>query len=220
MNNIQYHIKAAEEKWLNTLFSYCKKIFDGKQIISHDHTHHLRVWEYAKEILNAINASNNLDYNFVEATLIASLFHDTGLTQNLNENHGKESSTICSDYFEGNNIEKPANFKEILHAIEMHDDKDYKLNSTSPETVLSVLCNADDMDAFGRIGVLRYTEIYLLRGISPNELPHFVIKNLNKRFANFERTFKSYKSFYEKHKERYMVTRKFFEKLQEEITSQ
>ena len=220
MDNIQYHIKTAEDKWLNLLTVYCKNLFDDKKILSHDHSHHLRVWEYSKEILNAINSSYRLDYNFIEATLIASLFHDTGLTQNLNENHGKESSKICSDYFERTSIEIPSNFKEILHAIEMHDDKDYKLNSTSPETVLSVLCNADDMDAFGRIGVIRYTEIYLLRGISTNELPHFVIKNLNKRFANFERTYKSYKALYEKHKERYMVTRKFFEKLQEEITSQ
>jgi hypothetical protein len=148
------------------------------------------------------------------------MFHDTGLTQNLNEFHGKESRKICSEYFDNVQIEKPENFETILHAIEMHDDKDYKLNSTSPRTLLSVLCNADDMDAFGRIGVIRYTEIYLLRGISTNELPHFVIKNLNKRFANFERTYKSHEALYEKHKERYMVTRKFFEKLQEEITSQ
>jgi len=220
MSNIQNHIISAEEKWLDALLSYCKKLFDGKKIISHDHTHHLRVWEYSKEIIEALSISIDLDYEFIESVLIASLFHDTGLTQNLNEDHGKESRIICSDYFENGTIEKPVNFNEILHAIKMHDDKNYKQENNIPNSILSVLSTADDIDAFGNIGIVRYTEIYLLRGISIDNLPKSVIQNLDNRFANFERTYKSFRNLFENHKERYLITHKFFEKLQREITLQ
>lgn len=217
MEILKNHIQSAEKKWLEQLYNYCQKIFVNKKIPSHNHTHHLRVWEYAKEILIAINDSFEISYNLVESCLIASLFHDTGLTKTLDENHGYESKKICENYFKNNNIEIPANFEEILYAIEKHDDKDYKLYNYAPDSVLSILCNADDLDAFGKIGVIRYTEIYLLRGINLNELPKLVIKNLDKRFANFEKTYKSLFELYNNHKNRYLITRKFFEESQKEL---
>lgn len=70
---------------------------------------------------------------------------------------------ICIQYFEENKLPKPDRFEEILFAIENHDDKDYKQNNTEPNSVFSILCNADDLDAFGKVGIVRYTEIYLLR---------------------------------------------------------
>lgn len=217
MEILKNHIQSVEKKWLEQLYNYCQKIFADKKIPSHDHTHHLRVWEYTKEILYAINNSCEINYNLVESCLITSLFHDTGLTKTLDENHGEESKKICENYFKNNNIEIPEKFEEILDAIEKHDDKDYKLYSYTPDSVLSILCNADDLDAFGKIGVIRYTEIYLLRGINLNELPKLVIKNLDKRFVNFEKTYKSFFELYNKHKNRYLTTRKFFEELQEEL---
>jgi len=216
MEILKNHIQSAENKWLEQLYNYCQKIFADKKIPSHNHTHHLRVWEYTKEILNAINNSSEINYNVVESCLIASLFHDTGLTKTLDENHGYESRKICEFYFEKNNIIKPENFEKILYAIEMHDDKDYKLYNNTPDSVLSILCNADDLDAFGKIGIDRYTEIYLLRGINLNELPNLVIKNLDKRFTNFENTYKNFSDLYDKHKSRYLATRKFFEDLLQE----
>ncbi len=217
MSDIQNHIKIAEEKWLKQLHSYCEKLFDGKKILSHDHTHHLRVWEYSKEILEALSTSFDLDYEFIESTLIASQFHDTGLTQNLNEDHGKESRIICSDYFEKINLNKPENFEAILHAIEMHDDKNYKQENIRPNSILSVLSAADDLDAFGNIGVIRYTEIYLLRGIHLKNLPNSVIQNLDNRFANFERAYKNFPEFVEKHRDRYLASKVFFENLKKEL---
>lgn len=218
MEDLKDKIQQAEEKFLESLFNYCKNLFTNKKITSHDHTHHLRVWEYAKEILYAINSSNKINYNTVEACLIASLFHDTGLTKTTNENHGKESKEICIKYFEENNITKPDSFKEILYAIEKHDNKEYKLNSNAPDSIFSILCNADDLDAFGQIGIIRYIEIYLLRGISIKDLPELVMKNLDKRFLNFENTYKNFPDLYTKHKSRYLITRKFFEELIEETT--
>ena len=216
MEILKNHIQVAENKWLERLYNYCEKIFADKKIPSHDHTHHLRVWEYTKEILNAINNSSEINYNLVESCLIASLFHDTGLSKTLDENHGYESRKICELYFEKNNLTLPKNFKKILSAIEKHDDKDYKQNNHNLGTIQSILCNADDLDAFGKIGVIRYTEIYLLRGINLNKLPELVIKNLDKRFLNFEKTYNSFSDLYNKHRARYLTTRKFFEDLLKE----
>lgn len=217
MNILQQHIHSAEEIWLSPLFNYCSELFGNVQIPSHDHTHHLRVWQFAKEILFAISDRFEITYAKVEACLIASLFHDTGLTKTINENHGEESKQICIQYFEEHNLTKPANFNEILSAIEKHDDKDYTLSSIAPDDILSIICNADDLDAFGHIGVVRYTEIYLLRGNSLNELPDLVLKNLVQRFSNFERTYKDFSSLYQKHKENYLITKRFFENLKKEI---
>jgi len=213
MEDIKARISVIENKWLNTLYKFCQNLFSDTKIPSHDHTHHLRVWEYSKEIILALTSNYNISDDFIESCLIASIFHDTGLTKTLNENHGIESSKICKEYFSKQNIEKPANFEEILSAIEKHDDKDYKSNNHIPNSVLSVLCNADDLDAFGRIGVVRYTEIYLLRGNSLNDLPNLVIKNLDKRFLNFEKTYKSFSNLFNKYKVRYLISRKFFENL-------
>jgi HD superfamily phosphodiesterase len=213
MQKLESKITSIENKYLKLFSDYCQLLFSNTHIPSHDHTHHLRVWNYSKEILHAISNDYTIDENLIESCLIASLFHDTGLTQNLSPNHGVESRKICSDFFNKNTIAKPENFDEISNAIEKHDDKDYKSNNSSPEALLSIICNADDLDAFGRIGVVRYTEIYLLRGININELPTLVIQNLDKRFLNFEKTYKSFTRLYEKHKERYHITKEFFQEL-------
>ena len=218
MNEINKHIRLAEKKWLDQLYNYCKELFNAKELVSHDHTHHLRVWEYSKEILQELAASFEISYDLLESCLIASLFHDTGLSRVLGEKHGMESRNICVEYFENNNLPKPKSFEGILVAIENHDDKDYKLTNNKPNSILAILCNADDLDAFGKIGIDRYKEIYLLREIHPNKLPVLVIKNLDKRFANFEHTYKDFTDLFEKHKLRYLLTRSYFENLEKEIT--
>ena len=131
-----------------------------------------------------------------------------------------ESRKICKQYFDENKMKKPNQLEEILYAIEMHDDKDYKLNNNNPGSLLSILCNADDLDAFGKIGIIRYTEIYLLRGININELSQKVIENLDKRFLNFERTYQSFENLHQKHQKRYSITKEFFEQLSKEVTLQ
>ncbi len=217
MQLLDQYIKDAESKWLMNLHSYCKSLFEKTNIPSHDHTHHLRVWKYAKDILKSLNKSGNIDFNLVEESLIACIFHDTGLTKTLNEFHGLESKIICLQYFEQNKINKPKNLENILFAIENHDDKNYNHNTQQPDSLLSIVCNADDLDAFGKIGIIRYTEIYLLRGIKIDELPDYVIINLDKRFLNFERTYNEFPELLEKHTQRYLITRTFFEDLKNEL---
>jgi len=218
MTELEKHIQVAEQKWLNQLYCFCQQQFAKKHIPSHDHTHHIRVWKYSKEILNAINLTCNITYSSVESCLIASLFHDIGLTINLGENHGNESRNICTQYFENHSLIQPENFEEILDAIEKHDDKNYKHGNNESDSVLSILCNADDLDAFGYIGVIRYTEIYLLRGVNIENLPKMVIENLNKRYLNFEKTYKNFNQLFTKHKSRYLETRSFFETLLKELS--
>lgn len=216
MSRLDEIIVSVEKKWLNKLSEFCQNHFSKIQIPSHDYSHHLRVWQYSKEIIYAINTLKLIDKDFIESCLIASLFHDTGLTQTLNENHGHESRKICERYFKNNQIKKPNNFEEILSAIELHDDKNYINANQDPNSIISVLCNADDLDAFGKIGVIRYTEIYFMRGISLIELPKAVIQNLDKRFANFKNSFQMLPELFEKHKQRYLITKRFFEELLED----
>jgi HD superfamily phosphodiesterase len=218
MTPIDQYIKRAEEKWLNKLFNHCQSLFSDDKLPSHNHTHHARVWKWAKDILIAINKQFKPDFELIESVLVASMFHDTGLTITLNETHGIESRKLCEQYFNQNNLEKPAHFEEICEAIELHDDKNYSQINNSPDSLISILCNADDLDAFGLVGVIRYTEIYLLRGVSINELSKRVIPNLENRFFNFEKTYKKFPVLYKKHKERYLITKRFFEETNSELT--
>lgn len=220
MNLINTYIKQAEEKWLKILAHHCEYLLKKKNIPSHDHSHHLRVWKFAKEIMKAVHQEFEINYELIEASLIAVMFHDTGLSVTVDENHGKESRKLCQHYFNTNNIEKPALFEELLEAIELHDDKNYTQNISEPASLLSIICSADDLDAFGKIGVIRYTDIYFLRGVSMNGLPDKVILNLDKRFSNFEKNYQNFKPLYTKHKYRYLITRDFFEEIKVELASE
>ncbi|MGE0090363.1 MAG: HD domain-containing protein [Bacteroidales bacterium] len=218
MTNLSEVIQTVENKWFDHLYGACKQIFNKTPIPSHDHEHHARVWSICKEILAELNNTQKPDCLLVEGCIIASFFHDTGLSINLGENHGKESKIICEKYFDDNQLEKPKNFDLIVEAIEKHDDKEYKNKNTDPYSLLSILCAADDLDAFGRIGIIRYVEIYLMRGINFNELPNAVIENLDKRFANFEKNYQHLPDLYKKYKNQYQIARDFFVELQKEIT--
>lgn len=217
MQDLTIYINQVENKWLSELSNFCENLFHKSAISSHDHLHHRRVWEFSKEILFAVNKSFDINYSIIESCIIASMFHDTGLVLNIGPDHGKESRKICLEYFNNTNVSEPANFETILDAIETHDNKEYTESDKNPSSVLSILCNADDLDAFGHIGIIRYTEIYLLRGASINELPELIISNLDQRFKNFENTYISFSELYKKHKLRYLESRDFFERLRLEL---
>jgi len=216
MNDLKHMIEKAEKKWLNPLFDFCNYVFSAATLSSHDHNHHYRVWSYCKEILTAINAEKKISYNLIEGCIIASFFHDTGLSNTMNEFHGTESKKICQTYFLKNKLSLPQNFDDILWTIEKHDDKDYQSQHQNNNSMLTILSTADNLDAFGKIGVIRYTEIYLLRGINITRLPGMVINNINKRFLNFKFNYECYPDLYKKHQKRYLITKNFFEELNRE----
>jgi len=106
-------------------------------------------------------------------------------------------------------------FSEVLEVIEKHDDK--QQTAKDKDSLMAILNAADDLDAFGVVGVLRYAEIYLLRDNNLKTLPDRVIKNLDKRFDNFKKAYGDLKSFAAKQKARYSYTRKFYTDLQQEL---
>lgn len=181
-------ITSAEEKYRELLSGECRRIFSGTVIPSHDHMHHERVWENAALLLNRLyDAGMASDPDLAEKAIIASFFHDTGLTLNRGTGHGLESRHICHDFLSATGFQE-AGQAEILDAVEMHDDKEYTGNS-DPASLAAIISVADDMDAFGETGIERYREIYSMRGVTAGEMPGIIIPNVLSRFRHLELTY-------------------------------
>ena len=122
----------------------------------------------------------------VEGVLIASLFHDLGMAQSTREDHGRLGRELCQSWFSESGHRPPAEFESILAAIELHDTKEARIypESGTPPGILAILSVADDLEAMGIIGIYRYAEIYLLRGIPLELLATRVLENAEKRIRN------------------------------------
>jgi hypothetical protein len=81
-----------------------------------------------------------------------------------------------------------ADRREILDAVEKHDDKDYTYQS-DPSSLAAIISVADDMDAFGETGIGRYEEIYAMRGIAASEMPGMIVENVLSRLRHLESTY-------------------------------
>ena len=215
-------IEKAEQKWLKALFDYNQSLFSSHNIPSHNQHHHLRVWNYLKDLLQQLTALGYVfPQNFAEQALIATFFHDTGLTKTLDEKHGMESREICKLFFQS--LPAPANFSGILDAIEHHDDKNYTIDYAFAKQELSLhtlLSICDDLDAFGEIGIFRYMEIYLMREIFLKDITLQICNNMQKRFLHFRQHFRFLRDFYAFHQKRYEVSFHFFSKLSHKSHSQ
>ena len=202
---------TTEEKWLKILYHEIKTEFNKHPLPSHDHTHHLRVWYYAKELLRALwDEGHDIDSTTVEKVIISAFFHDVGMTVTHKPSHGTESRLICERFFRQTGGSNLSDTDEILEAVEMHDDKQYaqKMQGINTCTILAV---ADDLDAYGAIGIYRYYEIYLLRKMKKEEIPSGVIGNINNRFSFMERIFGSLHAFTGKHRTRKQLTMDFYQ---------
>lgn len=220
MENSLKNISTAEAKWLKLLFNYSKEKFTITPLPSHDHLHHLRVWKYAKQILSELE-KQNITYNLqeVEGILVAVFFHDLGMTITREKQHGTESRNLCKQFFEDHPILKPANLQVILEMIERHDDKDYNDHSETPDrpSLAAILNISDDLDAFGNIGVYRYTEIYHFRELAMLDLPSRIIPNLEVRFQHFTRHLVHLGNLADRHRKRFALTCDFFKSLEAEL---
>lgn len=204
------NVNKVEKKWLNEVFKASADCFKDANLPSHDHWHHYRVWIYAKELLNALSLHNELTENELTNLLIACFFHDTGMTITKDEKHGKEGAILCKHFFHNSQIQMPANLETAIKAIEHHDDKSYKQGNSNPCSLITILASADDLDAYGYIGILRYAEIYLLRDIPMEELSEKVVKNAETRFNNFENNFRNCKKLITRHKKRLNILLDFY----------
>jgi hypothetical protein len=220
MDRALKNVISTEEKWLTLLLDYSQEKFTRTRLPSHDHFHHLRVWNYAKSIISAL-AEVEIFYNAeeIEALIIAVFFHDLGMTVTLKKEHGIESRRMCREFFSLRPSLVPVNFDVILDMIEGHDDKDYlKLEQRSDKPPLNVLLNiSDDLDAYGNIGVYRYIEIYHFRGIPVSQLTNPVLANLENRFQHFTQAVGHLVRIIDLHRKRYEKTRNFFLELENEI---
>jgi HD superfamily phosphodiesterase len=181
-------IRQAEEKHGARLREECRRIFATAAIPSHDHLHHERVWENAAQLLERLYGTGIISGSaMAEKAIIAAFFHDTGLTLNRGRDHGRESRRICSSYLETLSL-GDADSREILDAVEKHDDKTYTDHS-DPSSLAAIIAVADDMDAFGETGIGRYEEIYAMRGIPPTGMPRMITENVLSRLRHLESTY-------------------------------
>ncbi len=74
----------------------------------------------------------------------------------------------------------------MLEAIEYHDVKNYSdASKNKSNNIYHLLTIADDLDALGALGVYRYIEIYLVRGIEIHEIPIQILNNVRQRYDYF-----------------------------------
>lgn len=184
---IDIWIVQAEKNWLHALYSHAEEVFQNTFLPSHDQSHHLRVWNISKQLLKEISTLHSfLTPAMVEGVLIASFFHDLGMVESTREDHGNLGMELCRSWFSENAYPAPSNFDRILEAIELHDRKEARIYPAAgtPPGILGILSVADDLEALGLIGIYRYAEIYLCRGISLEHLGTRIRENAEHRFSN------------------------------------
>ncbi len=224
METLLNTIHKIEDKHLYLLYSSLNTIFKDTRLPSHDLQHHIRVWLHCRGLMIELHkAGLSIDETLIEKALIACFFHDTGLTVTLDEQHGYSSAQFCKNYLENHlSILTNAEKNEIITAVELHDDKSVKAKPvTKPDEMLQLnllVSTADDLDALGFIGVFRYIEIYLKRGIDLKELPRKVTHNLRNRFTSFTNAYSSLHRYADRQRLRYHETIDFFTRLEADIS--
>ncbi|MDR0661200.1 MAG: HD domain-containing protein [Prevotellaceae bacterium] len=220
MDYLLQQLAAAEAKYYGTFYGLCKQLFSTCHMPSHDHTHHVRVWEYCKRLLiHASKQSRVFNDDFIEALLAAALLHDIGLSRITDERHGSESAELFKEYIASNPDIHLRLYDDIVEAIRVHDLKSpSSLNQTFD--LASILTVCDNLDSFGYIGAYRYAEIYLIRGIDTNEIAFRSLNNIEKRFKSFELHYVQLPQFYAEQKQRYLRSCSVFEdeRLMAELT--
>lgn len=221
---VEEHIARTEEKWLKDVAAFVKDLFKDTFLPSHDHSHHMRTWETAKLIIREIAEFNVLiTEQFVEAALLASLFHDTGITETRGIQHGTKGMNIYVKFISDYGT-KPEMHQQIAHAIEMHDQKTKSqfipFHWDKAPDLLTLISIADDMDAFGIIGVYRFAEIYLHRGIPLKSLGVTLLENVSIRYNNFSKASTLVPSLIKIAKPRYQEILNFYDKYNQQLLTE
>jgi hypothetical protein len=208
-------ISQAESRWLSLLSFHARQLFTGSFLPSHDHTHHQRVWNICKQILREIcTLYVRLDESLVEGILIAAWFHDLGMVQSTRKDHGKLGKELCMNWFQQYGQKKPELYTEILNAIHWHDQKRDGAYATIQANrrpgILSILSIADDLEAFGTIGIYRYAEIYLKRKVPLGELGSRVLENAEVRYKNLLQSCSLCKNLMLSYQSQYEILQNFY----------
>jgi HD superfamily phosphodiesterase len=208
--NLAQSIESAEEKYRQILEEFFKEKWGETHFFSHDIDHHRRVWQYAKELLEEISSEGeNVIPKLPLELMIACYLHDVGMSIDPEVRHGIHSRDLCKCFLFRNNLSE-SDFSDVLDAVEHHDDKNYQTQGFNNNEILKILAVADDLDAFGYIGIYRYLEIYIARGIRPEVIGPEIRKNALKRFQNFELNFGDFQELIERQRKRFLILDDFF----------
>jgi HD superfamily phosphodiesterase len=203
-------LASAEKKYKNRLEEFFAVVFTNTTLFSHGIDHHQRVWSFAKELLAQLpEESFTHDYLIPEKLIIASYLHDSGMSADTGPRHGIKSRMLCEQFLRKYNLAE-SEFMDVLHAIENHDNKEYS-PSDQEDILLTILSVADDLDAFGFIGIYRYLEIYLTRNKPIRDLGYLINENSTNRYRHFVSSFGSDLALVEKHSRRYQIIITFFD---------
>jgi HD superfamily phosphodiesterase len=215
--NLTESIEFAELRFMQILEEFFIGIYDETFLPSHGIDHHRRVWNYSKELITLLP---NQNINFVSdlpgKLIIASFLHDIGMSVETGVRHGIHSRDLCIRFLNQHNL-SVNEYSDVLETIENHDRKDYTGDS-HVSNLLNILSVADDLDAFGFIGIFRYSEIYLKREIDTGEIGTLIKENAGNRFNNYVKTFGSNNELVQKHKKRYLILDDFFNKYNSQVT--
>ena len=216
--NLGESVLSAENKYLQTLEGFFNETWGNTRLFSHDIDHHRRVWRYAKELLYVINShGGTFAPEFPGKLMIACYMHDLGMSADPGIRHGIHSREFCRQFLQKNYPDEPG-YEDLLDAVENHDNKEYATDDPSENEILRLLSAADDLDAFGYIGIYRYIEIYSARGIRPELIGFEIKKNAMGRFQNFERNFGAYPELISKYRKIYLILDNFFTRYNKEIS--
>jgi HD superfamily phosphodiesterase len=210
-------IASSETRYRNILEEFFRKVFIISILPSHGIDHHRRVWKYAKDILHQLNDHGfKIDESLTDKLIIACFLHDSGMSVDTGPRHGIEGSKICEKFLIENNLSSDA-FSDVLQAIEQHDNKEYTFTN-QPGDLRTILSVADDLDAFGFIGIYRFLEIYIIRVTAMQDIGNQIIENSENRFQNFLRTYGFTNELLDKHTKRYSIVCSFFNSYNQQVS--
>lgn len=211
-------IAKAENEILTDIIDYLTRLYSDTYIPSHDLSHHLRVWNYARQIiLSLYGEEERAGEKFTRNLLLASMFHDSGMVNNMEADHGESGSVIFKSFI-SSYPHYNTDIDIVAEAIRLHDDKTYKEGTGDSRSVLSILSAADDMDAFGITGILRYWEIYRLRNIPEQDIPGMVIENASRRMETLRENYRDLTTIIDHTQKRYSLLVDFYSMLKYEQT--
>lgn len=159
----------AWKKWYSILLKELKREMEKapKIAATHDIDHILRVWKKSKLLAEKVGAD-------LESIIAIVFLHDLARHYG-HEIHGKQSAEMAEPILR--NIKFPKNkIPVVLDAIAKHD---YTTLASERESIESrILFDADKLDAFGAVGILRHINFYYNKGTSIDE----ILKMLEKRW--------------------------------------